>query len=116
MAHYVGRTVETSEVFRSDAAPTEQTHGEKYDVVIGPFTTPLAANIMAEWGKGNPHLRHVDDAERMASNYRHKADEAIEKETDDAMDCCANHGQMFDNIKDTRLFRDLLAEWLAFDC
>ena len=104
------------QTFTANDEPTRKSHGKRFAAVIGPFDTPLAADIMVRWGANNPHLQHVDDAERMAKDYLSKADEAIEQETDDAFDCAANHGQMFDNVKHMTAFQEMVAYWLAFDC
>jgi hypothetical protein len=56
----------TREVFRA-ANPTEETHGQKYAAVIGPFKTKRAAEFMAKYGRSNPHLQTVADAERIAT-------------------------------------------------
>ena len=52
-------------VFRSKEIPTYETHGAWYGAVIGPFRTRRAAEFMARYGRGNPHLRCVSDAERL---------------------------------------------------
>jgi hypothetical protein len=48
---YVGKSVKTGRltVFRSDVAPTEETHGDRFRYAIGPFRTVRAARIMAEF-------------------------------------------------------------------
>ena len=56
----------TGRVFRSAETPTHDTHGEAFRYVIGPFRTARAARIMLAIGCGNPHLRCVADAERLA--------------------------------------------------
>jgi len=62
---YVGVNLDYSyEVFRSGVRPTDRTHPQ-YLYVIGPFRTAEGATLMAEKGRGNPHLRCVADAERM---------------------------------------------------
>jgi len=54
------------EVFRSSQTPTKESHGNKYVYVIGPFRTKAGAVAMAVYGKGNPHIQSVADAERIA--------------------------------------------------
>ncbi len=54
------------EVFRYKGTPTQESHGDRYAAVIGPFRTMRAARFMAECGQGNPHLQTVADAERLA--------------------------------------------------
>lgn len=65
---YVGMRVGdyVYERFQCDGTPVRETHGDKYLAVIGPFRTVRGAKFMAEHGKGNPHLQHVNDAERIA--------------------------------------------------
>lgn len=38
----------------------------EYCAVIGPFKTKRGAKFCEKYGKGNPHIMHVDDAERLA--------------------------------------------------
>jgi hypothetical protein len=47
-------------------APSERTHGRHYAAMIGPFKTKRGALWMATYGRNNPHVQHVDDAERLA--------------------------------------------------
>ena len=54
------------EVFRSTSEPTQETHGQTYAAVIGPFRTVRAARFMRDCGANNPHLQCVNDAERIA--------------------------------------------------
>ena len=63
---YVGVKGAKREVFRSLQTPTQQSHGHRYTVVIGPFRTRGGATVMAQYGRNNPHLQTVTDAERMA--------------------------------------------------
>ena len=68
--YYVGTLKNgESETFLSDIEPTEKSHGKKYKFIVGPFRTKNGAIIMAKYGKGNPHLQHVADAEKMAKNH-----------------------------------------------
>lgn len=66
---YVGLRNGTREVFRSVLTPTFQSHGEKYNAVIGPFQTKQGAQFMAEHGANNPHVQCVADAERIVRKY-----------------------------------------------
>lgn len=68
--NYVGivRSSGSYEVFKSESDPTEETHGHLYTYVIGPFQTRRGADFMAKYGRGNPHLQHVSDAERLAKH------------------------------------------------
>lgn len=54
--------------FRADCAPTYGTHGDRFGAVIGPFRTRRGAVFMAKYGRGNPHLQAVADAERLAKS------------------------------------------------
>ncbi len=63
---YVGRSGGAATVFRSATVPTEASHGYRFAAVIGPFRTKAGADLMARYGRGNPHLRSVSDAERLA--------------------------------------------------
>lgn len=56
------------EVFELDHIPT-QDEGLPYVAVIGPFDTIEGARFCARFGRGNPHIQHVDDAERLARLY-----------------------------------------------
>jgi hypothetical protein len=58
------------ERFQSDGTPVRETHGDTYMAVIGPFRTIRGAKYMAQYGKGNPHLQHVNDAEHYAARER----------------------------------------------
>lgn len=46
--------------------PTEESHGEWYMMVIGPFKTMRGAEFMRDYGQNNPHCQSVSDAERLA--------------------------------------------------
>ena len=52
--------------FRCICTPTRESHGRAYFAVMGPFRTQRAARFMERYGSGNPHIYHVDDAERLA--------------------------------------------------
>lgn len=72
---YVGvKAGKPYEMFQSKSEPTSDSHGNKYTAVIGSFSTREGAWVMAEFGKGNPHLRHVSDAERMARSMKKKGE------------------------------------------
>ena len=74
---YVGiRPDGTREVFHASDTPTFETHGAVYSATIGPFETLSGADYMAKYGAGNPHLQHVDDAERFAKIEREKKNRA----------------------------------------
>ncbi len=66
---YVGMKVGNWAVFRSAAVPTEESHGEVFNAVMGPFRTLRAARFTVKHGKGNPHIQTVADAERIARKY-----------------------------------------------
>lgn len=63
---YVGVKGSTRKVFRSYTTPTSASHGGKYGYVIGPFRTLRGAFFMADYGRNNPHLQTVADAEELA--------------------------------------------------
>jgi hypothetical protein len=63
---YVGVTPIKREVFRSPIVPTEESHGARFNYVIGHFRTRAGADFMANYGAGNPHCQTVYDAERLA--------------------------------------------------
>lgn len=67
MGIYVGmiRGTLDREVFKSAQAPTQETHGDRYLAVIGPFRTMRAARFLATQ-YNNPHVQCVADAERIA--------------------------------------------------
>ena len=72
MAHkqfYVGLTPQHRMVFSSQITPTEASHGDKYNAVIGPFATKRGAIFMQEHGAGNPHCRNVAEAEKLGRIY-----------------------------------------------
>jgi hypothetical protein len=56
-------------VIRSATVPTAASHGDLFTYCIGPFRTMRAARFMEQCGKGNPHCRTVNDAERIAKSY-----------------------------------------------
>jgi hypothetical protein len=57
------------EYFTAAGTPTPATHGSRYFATWGPFRTARAARFAAAHGEGNPHLQHVEDAERIAKLY-----------------------------------------------
>jgi hypothetical protein len=63
---YLGHKEDGSVLFRCAKTPTEATHGELYNSVLGPFRTKRGAVFALRYGRGNPHIRCVDDAERLA--------------------------------------------------
>jgi hypothetical protein len=69
--YYVGVRGGQRHVFRSAATPTENSHGELYGAVIGPFRSARGAHFMAKSGGGNPHVQTVSDAERIAKKLNY---------------------------------------------
>lgn len=63
----------TRVVFRLATTPTEDMFRNVYNGVIGPFHTTRGANYMAQYGRSNPHLLTVRDAERAAVRETAKA-------------------------------------------
>jgi hypothetical protein len=53
-------------LFASLVTPTQETHSHLYTCVQGPFRTRLVARWFNRYGWGNPHVRTVADAERLA--------------------------------------------------
>ena len=66
MRFYLGIKGTARKVFKSDVTPTQETHGEQFNAVIGPFRTKRGAMFAAAFGHNNPHFRTVADAERIA--------------------------------------------------
>jgi hypothetical protein len=67
MAYYLGRRPQGDWVlFASPVTPTKETHGHLYTFAQGPFRTRLAARWFNRYGRGNPHVHTVADAERLA--------------------------------------------------
>lgn len=64
--YYVGHKGGARLVFKSETTPTRQSHGDRFNAVVGPFRTKRAA-IWAASQCGNPHYQHVRDAERYAT-------------------------------------------------
>lgn len=61
---YVGFYHGKGEVFRATRTPTDASHGNRFNYVVGPFRTLGAAQIMA--GTHGPQIITVADAERFA--------------------------------------------------
>jgi hypothetical protein len=68
---YVGRSNSGYEAFQFHRDPTER-DGLPYAYVVGPFRTKRAAMWAQRYGAGNPHFRHVNDAERIARHESQK--------------------------------------------
>jgi len=67
MPYYLGRRPQGDWIpFASLVNPTKETHGHLYTCAQGPFRTRLAARWYNLYGWGNPHVRTVADAERLA--------------------------------------------------
>jgi hypothetical protein len=67
MPYYLGKRPEGDWVlFSSPRTPTRETHGHLYTCAQGPFRTRLAARWFNRYGRGNPHVQTVADAERLA--------------------------------------------------
>ena len=71
---YVGKNIslegkQSNEIFRCAFTPTHKTHGEKYIYVIGEFRTLRGAEFYVNYGANNPHICHVNDAEKLAKKY-----------------------------------------------
>jgi hypothetical protein len=71
MAYFVGITPKYKrEVFNYYGRPTVASHGDYYNLAIGPFSSKLAAELMAVHGEGNPHMQHTSDCNRLAKKGR----------------------------------------------
>ena len=67
MPYYLGKRPQGDWVlFCSVHTPTQETHGHLYTCARGPFRTRLAARWFNRYGRGNPHVCTVADAERLA--------------------------------------------------
>jgi hypothetical protein len=67
MAYYLGKRPQGDWVlFASPVTPTKEAHGRIYSCTQGPFRTRLAARWFNRYGRGNPHIHTVADAERLA--------------------------------------------------
>lgn len=66
MSYYLGKRSPLDWVlFQSGIKPTRQTHEHLFKAVIGPFRTKAAASFFHRYGRGNPHILTVEDAERL---------------------------------------------------
>ena len=67
MPYYLGKRPQGDWVlFTSSHKPTQESHGHLYTCAQGPFRTRLAARWFNRYGRGNPHVHTVADAERLA--------------------------------------------------
>ena len=67
MPYYLGKRPQGDWVlFAFARTPTQETHGYLYTCAQGPFRTRLAARWFNRYGRGNPHVCTVADAERLA--------------------------------------------------
>jgi hypothetical protein len=67
MPIYLGRCKQGDLLqFHSLTIPTKETHGHLYTAVIGPFKSKVGASYFARYGRNNPQVRTVADAERLA--------------------------------------------------
>ena len=57
------------EIFRADSTPTQVSHGDRFAAVVGPFSTIRGARYFQRYGRSNPHVQTVADAERLARQY-----------------------------------------------
>lgn len=100
-----------------------------FGAAIGPFETDFAADLMADFGEGNPHMQTVEECECIAKRFLARAMYAIElaKDSEQDMsdiekdevttvfDVCADRGQIFGNVKHMAWFRDEVAYQLFCD-
>ena len=97
------------EAFRDES--TVQGYGESrgFSAAIGPFATRFAAELMADYGEGNPHMQTVEETEAIASRLLAAANQAIQNETDVAFDTASDNCQIFGNVKHMLWFREAVA-------
>ena len=57
------------DIFAASETPTEDSHGGRWTMAIGPFRTLRGAAFMATFGEGNPHCQCVEDAERLGKLF-----------------------------------------------
>lgn len=57
-------------IFRCRDTPTRESHGDKYNATIGPFPTLQGAKAMLHFGRGNPHMTTVAQAEYLAKRHK----------------------------------------------
>jgi hypothetical protein len=68
MPYYLGKRSQGDWVlFYSIHTPTQVTHGHLYTCIQGPFRTHLAACWFNRYGRDNPLVRTVADADRLAN-------------------------------------------------
>ena len=68
----------SKEIFRFAGPHPLQGQFPQYIYVIGPFRTLRGAKCMLHLGTGNPHIQHVNDAERIGKLY---AEDLAERNT-----------------------------------
>lgn len=73
---FVGLKDGKRQIFRSRRTPTQSTHGDKFNAVIGPFRTRKGALIMAS--SHGPQIQTVADAERAARKRNPESHESRE--------------------------------------
>ena len=67
MPYYLGKRPQGDWVlFASTVTPKKSTHGHLYTCAQGPFLTRLAARWFNRYGRGNPQVMTVTDAEHLA--------------------------------------------------
>ena len=66
---YLGINGQARKVFKAAMTPTQESHGEQFNTVVGPFRTKRGAMFTAAFGHNNPHIRTTADAERISRKY-----------------------------------------------
>lgn len=66
--YYVGEKNGKRSIFRSAKTPTQVSHGRDFTYVIGPFSTKLGAEVMAN--AHGPQIQTVSEAERYAKRIK----------------------------------------------
>jgi hypothetical protein len=66
MKYYLGYRAGKYHLFRAESEPTQETHGNLYDLVWGAFRTKRGAVWAQKYGTNNPHAQTVSQCERLA--------------------------------------------------
>lgn len=99
-------------LFSSDQAAQNYGESRGFQYAIGPFKTRFAAELMADYGQGNPHMVTVDDTEAIAAKYLSMAEDAIEEDAEVIYDVADNAGQIVANVRHMTWFKEAVAREL----
>jgi len=101
--------------FRSESDAEKYGKPRGFTAAIGPFETRFAAELMADFGQGNPHMQTSDDCERIARSLMEEANEAIERGDAIVYDTASDSGQIVGNVKHMEWFRQAVARAIFED-